>query len=391
VTLPIFTRPLIHRVRGRGAAMCTVMLMPEERGGRSECRPAGPPVKNTFIHFDLEAFERADVPSGKETTRCLRRSRTDPHSPPPPTARPAAPVVLAPPLQLPEAPKEACCTSLNSTPRARAEEETPPRGASTPSTFSWPCSTPPDSPQLQPLKFNRQPLPPLPPLPSFPLAPDDAEELPEKAGTSPPMTSTPTPIALAEEIPLPDASTGVPPAPWWHAAAPAAAVSAAPGSVKVPVPSPIPASGHSPASPFLLFNGGGVVFGFTLRKAFAGDLGLDVVPSDGNTALLVQGVQARSAIESWNRQVVGSPNAGKAVVPGDKLVCVNAVYGNCAAMTAESQEKMLVKLLFARGGLDCLAVFAKLAAFEKRSALGVGGRGSRVEAGLQTCEQMPAS
>jgi len=108
----------------------------------------------------------------------------------------------------------------------------------------------------------------------------------------------------------------------------------------------------------MLFDSGDVCYGLTLRRADGVGLGMDVLRSDENRTLLVTSVLAGGAVEAWNRQVVGSPNAGKAVVPGDKLVRVNSCHGCCDAMLAECRDKLLVKLLLVRGGLDCKSVMA---------------------------------
>ena len=53
-------------------------------------------------------------------------------------------------------------------------------------------------------------------------------------------------------------------------------------------------------------------------------------------------------MEAWNRLVAGSANAGKAVMPGDKIVSVNACTGDCDGMLAECRAKLLVQLLRTR-------------------------------------------
>jgi len=126
-----------------------------------------------------------------------------------------------------------------------------------------------------------------------------------------------------------------------------------------PWPSPIPAAvSNTPTSPFMLFDSGAVFYGFTLRRADGVGLGMDVARSDGNRTLLVTSVLAGGAVEAWNRQVVGSQNAGKAVVPGDKIVRVNSCQGCCEGMLAECRDKLLVKLLLVRGGVDCEQLLA---------------------------------
>jgi len=134
-----------------------------------------------------------------------------------------------------------------------------------------------------------------------------------------------------------------------------------PQQQKPPAPWPSPvavAVSNTPTSPFMLFDSGAVCYGFTLRRADGVGLGMDVVRSSGNRTLLVTSVLAGGAVEAWNRQVVGSPNAGKAVVPGDKIVRVNSCHGCCNAMLAECRDKLLVKLLLVRGDLDCEQLMA---------------------------------
>mmetsp|Transcript_50018 Transcript_50018/g.116094 ORF Transcript_50018/g.116094 Transcript_50018/m.116094 type:complete len:302 (+) Transcript_50018:87-992(+) len=248
--------------------MCTIVTHRETSGCTA-------PVKNTFIHFDLGALELGEHSSNK--ARSLRRSRTDPHSPPPHAARVAAAPVAGAAAQ------------------AEAAPATPLSPASTARPHSAEC-------------LNEAVLTP-------PLAR-------HRAGM---------PISLAEDLVT----------PWWDRKSTPLAT-----SCLAPLAS-------SPASPLLLFEGGGVLFGFTLRRADGTGLGLSFMRSDNDRALLVQGVLPNGAIEAWNRQVVGSPNAGKAVVPGDKLVRVNTTSGSCESMVNECRNKLLVKLLFVRGGLDC--------------------------------------
>jgi len=107
-----------------------------------------------------------------------------------------------------------------------------------------------------------------------------------------------------------------------------------------------------PQSPYVIFEGGGSVFGFMLRRADGVDLGIDVTHNNDDKALHVQGVRPGGAIEAWNRLCSGGPAAGKAVVAGDKIVQVNAADVP-EAMLAECREKQLLRITVVRGDPDC--------------------------------------
>jgi hypothetical protein len=49
---------------------------------------------------------------------------------------------------------------------------------------------------------------------------------------------------------------------------------------------------------------------------------------------------------------VGGPSAGKAVMPGDKIVMVNG-HSNPEAMLLECREKQMLRLSVVRGEPDC--------------------------------------
>lgn len=103
-----------------------------------------------------------------------------------------------------------------------------------------------------------------------------------------------------------------------------------------------------PSSPFVICEGGGCVFGFMLRLADGVDLGLDVVHGDTDKALLVMGIRLGGAIEAWNKQCVGGPAAGKAVMPGDRIVGINQA-ADPVSMLEECRTKQMLRLTVARG------------------------------------------
>jgi len=104
-----------------------------------------------------------------------------------------------------------------------------------------------------------------------------------------------------------------------------------------------------PQSPFVICESGGCAFGFMLRLADGIEVGLDVDVCD---ALHVNRIKPGGAIEAWNRQCVGGPSAGKAVMPGDKIVMVNGLT-NPEAMLSECREKQMLRLTVVRGEPDC--------------------------------------
>merc|ERR1719230_968314 len=91
------------------------------------------------------------------------------------------------------------------------------------------------------------------------------------------------------------------------------------------------------------------IFSFTLRNADGSDLGLNVSHHEDDKALRVEGVRPEGAVEAWNRQCVGSTASEKAVLPGDRIVSVNGVSQDPAAMLEECRDKQLLKLTVLRG------------------------------------------
>jgi len=95
-------------------------------------------------------------------------------------------------------------------------------------------------------------------------------------------------------------------------------------------------------------------FSFTLRKADGTDLGLNVSHHEEDKALRVESVRPEGAVEAWNRQCVGSTAAEKAVMPGDRIVSVNAIINNPAKMLEECREKQLLKMTIIRNEAPAL-------------------------------------
>eukprot|EP00429_Kryptoperidinium_foliaceum_P028977 CAMPEP_0176129012 /NCGR_PEP_ID=MMETSP0120_2-20121206/65214_1 /TAXON_ID=160619 /ORGANISM="Kryptoperidinium foliaceum, Strain CCMP 1326" /LENGTH=662 /DNA_ID=CAMNT_0017464161 /DNA_START=8 /DNA_END=1997 /DNA_ORIENTATION=- len=110
----------------------------------------------------------------------------------------------------------------------------------------------------------------------------------------------------------------------------------------------------------VICEGGGCLFGFTLRVAHGVDLGLGLeqctVPASigcgKESALLVTSVQPDGAIAAWNRQCISGKGAGKEVKEGDKIVAVNQI-SEAELMLQECREKRLLKFLVMRGEPDC--------------------------------------
>jgi len=106
-----------------------------------------------------------------------------------------------------------------------------------------------------------------------------------------------------------------------------------------------------PASPFVLFESGGCTFGFTVRLAEGVELGLEIHQRANDKALHVNSVKAGGAIEAWNKQCVSGPAAGKAVLPGDKIVAMNAAT-DPDSMLIEVRTKKMIRLTIVRGDPD---------------------------------------
>mmetsp|Transcript_73312 Transcript_73312/g.159022 ORF Transcript_73312/g.159022 Transcript_73312/m.159022 type:complete len:478 (-) Transcript_73312:146-1579(-) len=114
--------------------------------------------------------------------------------------------------------------------------------------------------------------------------------------------------------------------------------------------SPTPAKSPSvPASPYVIHEDGGSTFCFTLRKAMGIPLGLDTKYHEGGDSLSVAGIRPGGAVESWNKQCVGGPAAGKALMAGDVITSVNGIKGPAEAMLEECRTKLLLRLVVARG------------------------------------------
>jgi len=105
------------------------------------------------------------------------------------------------------------------------------------------------------------------------------------------------------------------------------------------------------ASPFVICEGGGTVFGFTIRKADDCGLGVDFQDSDCGSCLQVTSVKPGGAMQAWNKLCAGGPAAGKAVLPGDKVVKVNDET-TTKEMLRVCREQKLLKFTVQRGEVD---------------------------------------
>lgn len=105
------------------------------------------------------------------------------------------------------------------------------------------------------------------------------------------------------------------------------------------------------ASPFVICEGGGTVFGFTIRKADDCGLGVEFKDADCGSCLQVTSVKPGGAMQAWNKLCAGGPAAGKAVLPGDKIVKVNEVT-TTKDMLRECRDQKLLKFTVQRGEVD---------------------------------------
>eukprot|EP00931_Biecheleriopsis_adriatica_P086489 TRINITY_DN61152_c0_g1_i1.p1 TRINITY_DN61152_c0_g1~~TRINITY_DN61152_c0_g1_i1.p1 ORF type:complete len:450 (+),score=114.95 TRINITY_DN61152_c0_g1_i1:80-1351(+) len=162
-------------------------------------------------------------------------------------------------------------------------------------------------------------------------------------------------------FPFPSPSAAMPP----PSPAPAAPISLAESlAPKTPQRTPVSLANslNSPApempSPFTLngrgapgFAGGLGTFSFTLRKADGAELGLNVSHHEDDRVLRVEGVRPDGAVDAWNRQCMGTAMSEKAVVPGDRIICVNTVQYDPAGMLEECKHKQLLKITVVRGSM----------------------------------------
>lgn len=128
--------------------------------------------------------------------------------------------------------------------------------------------------------------------------------------------------------------------------------------LKSPMKSPMLKSPAVPPSPFTICEGGGVIFGFQLRRADGVPLGIDyelVSSPDEVDSIVVTGIQSGSAIEAWNKQCTGGPGAGKAVMPGDKITSVNC-RTEVLDMIPELESRTLLKIMITRDEPDLKAM-----------------------------------
>ena len=113
-----------------------------------------------------------------------------------------------------------------------------------------------------------------------------------------------------------------------------------------------PVSQKSPAQPSVWhFDGGGLGFHFTIRRADAVDTGLDLVANTGTGELIVQTISEDCAGGAWKRLCTG-PRSVKWVMPRDRIVSVNQLTGDCQKMLMECKNKQLLKFVVIRGEAD---------------------------------------
>mmetsp|Transcript_73379 Transcript_73379/g.162300 ORF Transcript_73379/g.162300 Transcript_73379/m.162300 type:complete len:331 (+) Transcript_73379:126-1118(+) len=254
------------------------------------------PIKNTFIHYDVDAHSSCGL--GRE--RALRRCRTDPwdllsvrsHSPTMSSSTQAGDV-------------SPCRSGLGAT------SDTPP------------------SPSVSSLGE---------PLLSLPDMHDDGMQTPEPQSprtettdSTPESWVTPMTQVWPPEAALP-----------WVPQAPVVSLAAQLHAA------PLPPSSESPV---IDIEGLGTVFSFTLRLADGGRLGLDVTRSHDEHALIVKRVLPEGGIQAWNRQVLGGPKWRKAVRVGDAIVSANGTTG-CQGMLDALMGTHLVKLSILRQSPD---------------------------------------
>lgn len=127
-------------------------------------------------------------------------------------------------------------------------------------------------------------------------------------------------------------------------------IAGAPGRQAAPVLEPASASGSTPAPLFVVLEDGGYTFTLTLRKADGVELGLSTTHVKGSRNahhLIVTDVATGGAIDSWNRQCVGGPRAGKVVAARDRIICVNGA-SDVDGMLWECTQKVLLKMTVLR-------------------------------------------
>jgi len=168
-------------------------------------------------------------------------------------------------------------------------------------------------PQLStPAGYSAGAFPPLPTMPDFPFQP----------ASGAPSPSTATPLSLVEAL----CSDAVP------SNVPVCLM----GSLSQAPSADVPAA---------------TVFSFTLRKAEGTDLGINVSHHEHDKVLWVEGIRPEGAVEAWNRQCMSNAAGEKAVIPGDRIVMVNAVFGHPVKMLEECRDKLLLKFTIERGGV----------------------------------------
>jgi len=129
------------------------------------------------------------------------------------------------------------------------------------------------------------------------------------------------------------------------------------------------------------------VFSLTLRLADDVELGLSTSQAGHDRHLRIEGVLPGGAAEAWNRQCGSSGSVEKVLLPGDKIVGVNAVAGDPQAMLLECGSKQLLRLQVVRVGCSAPPSprQAGPASVEAPVAVGLpGGRAAAVTGGKVT-------
>lgn len=331
--------------------------LPKVAGDMTEPCEDRPPVRNTFIHFDVPAY------GGKRRT--LRRNQTDP----------ADACVAWPeaPLQTPRSPEVTSAkTDLFGYGPAEFGIESPisiksteDDGMRTPDMLSYDFtfSNVSSDDECQDEELAWRSIPPRPVSISLSNTihapyhfghPDVFSKLCNQQLTGSHPSGMAESVSTESTCGSPEKTQGLASKPEWTPKTPECCPEWTPEPALLFTPPPFPswACASMPMSSFMFTQGGlGVRFNFTLRRAPGVGVGLDLVRAPDDRSLIVQSVLPCGAMEAWNRQAIAGPNGGKAVVPGDRLVRVNE-SSDCDAMLGECQDKVLLKLSFARGNVD---------------------------------------
>lgn len=271
------------------------------------------PVKNTFIHF-----------GGKARSRSLRVCVTDPEDP----------VLMAREQKMPVVYDTIASEAASDL--GAGDDADDARTVTTEATSAEIEELAIHTPELTP-RHAESPLGSLSNLSNSSICPN-----------------TPSPLR---------GNQGTPPG-HWHAGG------GLPWSLLVPACQPSPPGTSLPATPCPpLEPEGAFRFSFTLRLAEAGGLGIEWADrTTPGSAVCVRDVVADGAIEAWNRQCAdANPLCSRAVAPEDQLVEVNK-QTDAAAMLAECDTKLLLKLTFLRPKATAAAAAAAAVAAVSASA-----------------------